>query len=170
MARDMAIAVGSRSLADECFLAGLLHDIGQVALYNAGPEKYSMVLQSAAERGTRISEMEQKLYNTNHREVGAQILKKWSFPDIYVDAALEHGSANITSINKQLVLIVSIADFVTSNTDLYVESPLDIHLMDDIIRQSTLDYEQIRFFGEEFPIKVQEDPLFTQCQTLFQVG
>ena len=169
MARDMAMEMKNRNLADECFLAGLLHDIGQVALYNASPEKYSMIRQSAAERGLRISALEQKLYDTNHREVGAQILRKWNFPDMYVDAALEHGSANITSTNKQLILIISIADFITSNIDLYTQNPLDVHLMDDIIKQSSLSYEQITYFEEEFPEKVKEDPLFNQCETLFNV-
>lgn len=170
MARDLAKVTGNRSLADECFLAGLLHDIGQVALHNADPERYSQVLETAASRGSRISEVEQSLFGTNHRDVGAAVLKEWNFPDMYVDAASEHGSANITSAHKQIILIVSIADFITSNIDLYADEPLDPRLLDDIVRQSSLSEEQIRYFGEEFPEKIKEDPLFTECQALFSAA
>jgi putative nucleotidyltransferase with HDIG domain len=170
MARDLAKLSGSRSIADESFLAGLLHDIGQVALHNADAERYDHVFELAKSKHARISEVEQELFGTNHREVGAQVLREWNFPDVYVDSALEHGSANITSNNKQLILIVSIADFITSNIDLYSDSPLDVHLMDDIVRQSNVTPEQIAFMSTEFQESVKQDPLFTECQTLFRLG
>lgn len=169
MTKDMADRTRNRQLADECFLAGLLHDIGQVALHNSDQEKYQEVLSLAGSRGTRISEVERGRFDSDHKEVGAAVLREWSFPDVYVHAALEHGSPNITSSHKQVVLLVSVADFVTSNIDIYTESPLPLSLMRDVYIQTGLREEDLLFYQNEFLGSLREEPLFNECQTLFNL-
>lgn len=170
MAKNIAEKTGFKQLADECFLSGLLHDIGQVALYNANPGKYSQVLALAKTEMKRISEIEDSLFGTNHRDVGAQVLTNWSFPDVYVDSAAEHGSANITSPHKQSILIISVADFVTSNIDLYVDSPLDFSVLHAILRQTSLTEEDIREYQEHFVESLAGDRLFQECKSLFSLN
>jgi len=169
MARSIAEKTGFRALSDECFLSRLLHDIGQVALYNANPEGYARVLELAKNQKKRISEVEETLFSTNHREVGASVLRNWNFPDVYVDSAAEHGSANITSVHKQMILVVSIADFITSNIDLYSESPLGFALLYDILRQTSLSEETARQYQDNFVESLSGDKLFLECKTLFKI-
>ena len=169
MAKEMAIKTGNKGQSDECFLAGLLHDIGQVALFNADPAKYQTVRRQVASEAVRISVVEQALFGTNHREVGAEVLRNWSFPDVYIDSAREHGSPNVTSEFKQIILLISVSDFLTSNIDTYVEAPLDVKLLDDIMRQSSLTYEDLGYYTGEFLEKLGEDPLFNECRTLFKI-
>jgi len=170
MARSFAEKAKLRQLADECFLSGLLHDIGQVALYNANPERYAQVLELAKKEKKRISEIEESLFETNHRDVGASVLKNWSFPDVYVDSAAEHGSANITSPHKQSILIISIADFITSNIDLYAESPLDFSLLHSVLRQTSITEEVAREYQDTFLDTIAEDKLFLECKSLFNIN
>ncbi len=169
MASDIAEKTGFRHLADECFLSGLLHDIGQVALYNANPDGYTQVLELAKSQMKRISEIEESLFGTNHRDVGASVLKNWSFPDVYVDSAAEHGSANITSPHKQAILFISIADFITSNIDLYAESPLDFSLLHSILRQTSLTEAAVLQYQNNFLETLSEDKLFLECKSLFNL-
>ena len=169
MARSIAEKTGFKQLADECFLSGLLHDIGQVALYNANPEGYTQVLELAKSRQKRISEVEESLFETNHRDVGASVLKSWSFPDVYVDCAAEHGSANITSPHKQTILIISVADFVTSNIDLYSEAPLDFSLLYSIVRQTSLKEKDVEEYQTSFLESLSDDKLFLECKSLFNL-
>ncbi len=170
MARSFAERARLRQLSDECFLAGLLHDIGQVALHNANPEKYTQVLELAKNEKKRISEIEEALFDTNHRDVGADVLRNWSFPDVYVDSAAEHGSANITSSHKQTILIISIADFVTSNIDLYDDSPLDLSLLHAVLRQTNITEEIVQEYQSSFLDTIAEDKLFQECKSLFKIG
>ena len=169
MAKDMAENTRNRQLADECFLGGLLHDIGQVALYNADQEKYQSVLNMAGEKGVRISEVERNLFGTDHKAVGADVLRDWSFPDVYVHAAMEHGSPNITSPHKQVILLISAADFVTSNIDLYTENPLPFDVMRNISIQTALKEENLTYYQTVLLEKLREDPLFLECQSLFEL-
>ena len=169
MARNLAKLAGNRAIEEESFLAGMLHDIGQVALHNADSEKYVHVLDGARSRSLRISQTEEELYGTNHREVGAEVLKGWNFPDVYVDAASEHGSPNITSPHKQTILLVSIADFLTSNIDLYDVNPLNIELLDDIVKQTSFTQAALSEFSATFLDDLQTDQLFTECKNLFKI-
>ncbi len=169
LAKEMARKIGARNLADECFLAGLLHDIGQVALQAAHPDEYDKVLKSAATTRRRISELEEEHLGANHRNVGADVLRNWSFPDVYVDSAAEHGSANITSTHKQTILIVSVADFVTSNIDMYIDRPLEFSLLHDILRQTSLTENDLEVYQAGFLDELTSDPLFRECKSLFKI-
>ena len=170
MAKDMAIKTANRNIADICFLAGLIHNIGQTALYNANPEGYKEVLNLARSGERRISEVEQELFEVSHREVGADVLRNWSFPDVYVDTAAEHGSPNITSSHKTAILLVSMADFVTSNIDLYKDNPLDVDVVRDILRQTSLKESDLSVYHTSFVDSLSEDKLFQECKTLFQIN
>ena len=170
MARSIAEKTGARQLADQCFLSGLLHDIGQVALHNSNPEGYAQVLELAKSRKKRISEIEESLFEANHRDVGASVLRNWSFPDVYVDSAAEHGSPNITSPHKQTILIVSIADFVTSNIDLYSDAPLDFTLVHDVVRQTSLTAADLQDYQDNFVMSLSDDKLFLECKSLFNLN
>lgn len=166
IARELAVKAGFRNYADECFLAALLHDIGQVALHNTDSEKYNEILEAAKLKLIRISQAEQEVFGTDHKEVGGAILREWSFPDVYVDATLEHGSPNITSPNKQIILIISIADFLTSNIDLYTDNPLPLDLIQDIIKQTTISPAVLENFSDQFLEQMKTDTHFQECQSL----
>ena len=166
MASNIAVRTGNRTAADDCFMAGLLHDIGQVALHNSEPEKYEQVYEISKIERKRISEIEQELFGANHKDVGAAVLRQWNLPDVFVDSALEHGSANVTSPHKQIILTVSIADFITSNLSLYTE-PLPYDLIRDILRQTSLTDDDLRYYEHEFMDELQQDKLCQECTSLF---
>jgi putative nucleotidyltransferase with HDIG domain len=170
LARSIAEESGARHISDQCFLSGLLHDIGQVALHNANPEGYAQVLELAKRQSKRISEIEESLFGSDHREVGASVLQNWNFPDVYVDTAAEHGSPNITSPHKQTILIISIADFVTSNIDLYSDAPLDFEIFRDVIRQTAMTEANLQEYQDNYLASLAEDKLFLECKSLFNLN
>jgi len=65
---------------EEAMLAGLLHDIGMVAVLNYA-EKFPDIATDAMQVEVAL--------NALHGQVGAMILRKWSFPEQYVMASLE---------------------------------------------------------------------------------
>lgn len=170
MASSIADRTGNKAFTDECFLSGLLHDIGQVALHNADTEKYNQVYEQVKSKKRRISAVEQELFGTNHKEVGAKVLREWNLPDVYVDAALEHGSANVTSPHKQIILAVSVADFVTANMDYHSDAPLSNNLIRDILRQTSLTEADLRYYETDFMAELQKHKLCQECGSLFGIS
>jgi diguanylate cyclase (GGDEF)-like protein len=65
--------------AEEVFLAGLLQDIGMLALDKIAPDTYAGVAAFQMEHG-RVAQHEQSCVGTDHRSVGAWLLKSWNMP------------------------------------------------------------------------------------------
>jgi HD-like signal output (HDOD) protein len=79
-ARDL---VGDEpTLRDEAYVAGLLQDIGVLALQRAIPERYDAVLQRVGDSMDELWIIERAELGTDHTEVANALLQKWSFPSI----------------------------------------------------------------------------------------
>jgi putative nucleotidyltransferase with HDIG domain len=73
----------------EAFTAGLLHDIGRLAMAEAEPSRYSAVV-GLARRGVPTSEAEQLVFGMDHTQWGDAISRAWGFPSDLVTAIAGH--------------------------------------------------------------------------------
>lgn len=81
---------GSRSLAEECFAAGLLHDVGKVILCAEKPKEYSNI-QRMRETDTRsIEALEIETLGYSHAQLGAYLMSVWGLPTSLVHAVAFH--------------------------------------------------------------------------------
>jgi putative nucleotidyltransferase with HDIG domain len=77
---------------DACYTAGLLHDIGRLALLRGYPEKYGRMLRRELDDDFDLLLAEKAVFDIDHCEAGRWILEKWGFPDALLDvASLHHG-------------------------------------------------------------------------------
>jgi len=77
---------------DECFSAGILQDIGMVALQCALPQEYAKVLAERRLHPTvEMHELEKRLLGVPHVEVGSRLLQLWSLPEeVYAPVRYHH--------------------------------------------------------------------------------
>jgi putative nucleotidyltransferase with HDIG domain len=95
---SLAVAITSRRLAekarmappDDCFVAGLLHDIGKLIMVEHLPDLFSRVLAKQQEEGLSFIEAEKKISTANHAVIGGHLIQKWRFPARLVDAIKHH--------------------------------------------------------------------------------
>jgi putative nucleotidyltransferase with HDIG domain len=167
LARHMAIRCNRKDTAEDCFIAGLLHDIGQAALYNADKQRYQNVVTALIEGKTPVETIEEGLYGANHRRIGASLLEKWSFPELYVDTAREHQSLNITSAHKATIFIVSTADLVGELIRVGMLGTESDELLDELVQRTELTDGDIQYYKSSFMGDMQKDPLFLECRSLF---
>ena len=74
--------------------AGLLHDLGKLALAANLPEQFLRAVALAETRGGETSAAEQEIFGATHGEVGGCLLGLWSLPMPVVEAvALHHHPA-----------------------------------------------------------------------------
>lgn len=73
--------------ADDLFLAGLLQDIGVLALRTAMQEKYDQIAAIASDHD-ELLKAERATFGSGHDEVGHWLLKKWDLPDYLAQACL----------------------------------------------------------------------------------
>lgn len=93
----LGTAVAAQALArplkrppEALFLAGLLHDIGRLAMLVLYPGDFATVQGIAAARDCRLEDAERSHFGYDHSEVGAALARRWNFPADIVDALAWH--------------------------------------------------------------------------------
>jgi putative nucleotidyltransferase with HDIG domain len=166
-ARHVAGRVGHKGIAEDCFTAGLLHDIGQVALFNSSPPRYQPVLDVLTAGAEPAEPAEEKAFGVHHRTVGGALLARWSFPQVYVDAAREHESDSVSSPHRSLVLCVSVADLLSEKLRVTTLGTGKETLLRELAARAGLHAADLEYYRTRFSIDLDKDPLFRESRTLF---
>ncbi|MBI3075644.1 MAG: HDOD domain-containing protein [Deltaproteobacteria bacterium] len=99
---------------EEAFIAGLLHDIGQVLLYHADPDRYRQVLEAVYNDGADTVATEDEILGFNHTELGGQVIHKWKlFEDLEMAVRFHHSLPPELPANRggfTLAAVVNLAD------------------------------------------------------------
>ncbi len=75
---------------DEAFMAGLLHDVGKLVLWDRIPHKYQEIDAMEKSSGCPLWEAEQRILGTSHAQVGAYLMGLWGLSESMVDAIAFH--------------------------------------------------------------------------------
>lgn len=75
---------------DRAYTAGLLSDVGRLALLTAYPNEYSGMLEVARENDFDELECEQQLFDIDHCGAGAHLARQWNLPTDIIDAIARH--------------------------------------------------------------------------------
>lgn len=77
---------GDKDAADQAFMAGLLHEVGQIILATRMPETYQRAIELAGEKRMTIEDAEREVFGSTNAEVGGFLLELWGIPDAIVEA------------------------------------------------------------------------------------
>jgi putative nucleotidyltransferase with HDIG domain len=97
--------------AAQAFAAGILHDIGKVALDSYFPDFFAQVLQMAAKEKISLFEAEKACLPVTHEEVGRYLGERWALPERLIEVIGAHNSMQVKQSKfLRLVLVVYVAD------------------------------------------------------------
>jgi HD-like signal output (HDOD) protein len=96
------------------FVAGLLHDIGRLVMYQGLGEEYWDIIKYSDESGTLLHIAEKEKLGFDHCEIGGLLLKKWALPEHMVDAVRFHHRTVNSSYNCIDAAIVHVAEVISS--------------------------------------------------------
>ncbi|HUI69691.1 MAG TPA: HDOD domain-containing protein [Spirochaetia bacterium] len=156
--------------AEEAFIAGLLHDIGQAILYNSNPKTYEQVLETMKEGSKTLEAVEQQMFGVNHRQIGGALLKRWNFPDLYVGAAEKHESLSFSSPHKSEIMMVSVAGlFAEKITDSGLPR-LRADLLTQLLPNTCLAGMDPDALAKSYSEELARDPQYQEYQRLFAIA
>ena len=91
LARKIAEDLGvERDVVEESFIAGMLHDIGKLALAVNLPAQYSSVFSAAEKLGLSLHAAEEAAFGAHHGDIGGYLLSLWGLPPRVVNAITLH--------------------------------------------------------------------------------
>lgn len=113
-----ALARGLQLDEDLAFTAGLVHDIGRLALATHFPLEMSAAIEQALGTDTDLHTSERAVLAIDHADVGALIARHWHFPPEVVHAIGQHHRPDAAGTQPTLTDIVHLADAITHALDL----------------------------------------------------
>ena len=89
VATETLIKLLKLSVPDEVFTAALLHDVGKMVL-GRYVEAEILHMDEEAMQGLSFEQVERSMFGIDHAEIGAKILRRWSFPTAMINIVRWH--------------------------------------------------------------------------------
>lgn len=117
------VAPSFRCSPGELFIAGLIHDIGKLAIFVARPDDYLQILELPRTDPLSCKELEIEIIGIDHEEVGIHLLNRWLFPDTLLCAVGFHHRPQACTTNPLYAVVVQIANAMSLLEPLENASP-----------------------------------------------
>ena len=99
--RWLALSCGMRGVADETYLAGLLHDVGKLYLLKS----FENLVKAGEIDSDFDDDLIREIFETMHVEQGHRMMQHWNFPTMYCEVIRDHHAEKWDSVNKMLAIV-----------------------------------------------------------------
>jgi putative nucleotidyltransferase with HDIG domain len=122
-AHSLAVAGYARELAPvhqklDAFTAGMLHDVGRLALAASAPDLFRRVRDEVAAADAPVAATEQAILEATHADLGAYLLQLWGLPLALIEPVARHHDADAAVDSDPIVAAVANADLRACMQDL----------------------------------------------------
>lgn len=151
---------------EEAFLGGLFHDIGKIIMNTMNKQQFQDVMMRCYNDGLTFEEAERQVYSFTHSEVGGLVIKKWNFPDMLMNAVLNHHAVEFTenedSYQASLTSIVGLADLFCHKAGIGIREPNEeLDLMKTVpVQRLGLGEQLVKNLMERFMGAYEKDKSF----------
>ena len=150
VAEELALAMDQPK--DRAYTAGLLHDVGRLALLSCYPTEYGNLIAVARENEFDELECERELFDVDHCAAGEWLGRHWNLPPEFVDAIAHHHTAEAKD-NSLLSIVTAantVADAVGFNVlDIPAKATVAEILADLPLNDREKVVEKLEDFGDE---------------------
>lgn len=117
VSKIIAKKIGYQDL-EKAYIAGIIHDLGEVFLSNFMRTEFQAVLDSIKDKPIKLVDAEAQQLGTSHCEIGLCMAQKWNFPEVYCEVISLHHTPAEASIDPVLCAIVNLSDLFCSVREL----------------------------------------------------
>ncbi len=135
---SLAVACAAKAIAEialppedewSAYCAGLLHDIGKLALQDAMPKSLARIFEEARSAVESACAVESRHLGTDHTLLGKHLAQKWRLPQpVIVSVWLHHNRSVIISENiseVRMAAVVQLADIIARQSGIGISGSFD---------------------------------------------
>ena len=106
------------NLRDDAYIGGILHDMGKIIIYEVHPDLLEIIKSHCGSIGVEDNIMEKLALGSSHSKIGADISRKWNFPDNLTSIIKYHHRPLLApDKDKDIVAVVYLANILTRIKD-----------------------------------------------------
>lgn len=156
-ARQLCSIIGKKTLVEEAFLAGLIHDLGLLIERQAFLEQLLEVINIAAKEEKDFCEAEMEAMGADHQVLGCALTAKWKFPrSLQTVVGYHHKIDKLSPENRMLPRLVYIADTFCSQERIgFHISACNQQLTDEVLSEAGLNKADLDEIRELLPEYIQ---------------
>lgn len=95
------------------FLAGLLHDIGRLVIFQSFPYHAVEILHRASKKPQVLRHLEKEILGFDHAELGGMLIKKWGLSSLFESACRYHHTPGEAQ-DPSMASVIHLADLITA--------------------------------------------------------
>jgi len=160
-AKDIAETASPQMDSQLAYCAGLLHDMGKLALEETMPKSFASMVEEAksTKRSSRV--IEQKHLGTDHTIIGKRLGQKWRLPNLIVLAVWLHHSQTVTISEDmpeaRIAAVVQLADSIARQSGIGCSGSFDLPEPAESISQwLAIGPEQLQQIRRKLPETVRQ--------------
>ena len=158
--RRIAEAAESGIEPNMAYSAGLLHDIGKLALQDTMPKSLATITKEAEATKTSLHKIEQKHLGTNHALLGKQLAQRWRLPEpVKLAIWLHHRNASVLAESvpeARLAVLVQAADNIVRQANIGLSGSFDEpQPLETVVASVGVAAEVLRQIRAELPSEVR---------------
>jgi len=131
---SLAVAVTSKNIAqkangespDNCFVGGLLHDVGKVIMAQYFRDLFVKVWTYMQQECLSFYEAEQHELPIDHARIGAYLAQRWALPQGLIDAIRWHQDFQPEIPNAKFVMNIYLANILVNSYDENPDCEIDM--------------------------------------------
>jgi putative nucleotidyltransferase with HDIG domain len=134
---SLAVAVTSKNIAqkagvespDDCFVGGLLHDVGKVIMAQNFTDEFVKVWTLMQNEYLSFYDAEQRALPVDHTKIGAYLADRWQLPKGLIDAIRWHHDFQPDSDNAGFMMNIHLADILVNSYEDNPDCTIDMGAM-----------------------------------------
>lgn len=104
--------------AEKLFVAGMLHDVGQILLCMKLPERTLKILLETQAQARPLQDIEIEEFGFDHAELGGKLLEQWNLSEFHIETTAFHHNPNLATKFPVEVSIIYMADILANTMHL----------------------------------------------------
>jgi HD-like signal output (HDOD) protein/prolyl-tRNA editing enzyme YbaK/EbsC (Cys-tRNA(Pro) deacylase) len=133
----------------KAILAGMIHNIGHLALGDLFPKEYSALSNALGDNtaDTPVSDLEQRMFGISHGEIGHWLTELWNMPSDICTAIKHHHDTDYQGPYKEYAYLVYLADSLLAQHN--IGDSTEDEITDEFLQRLGLTRQQVNIALEK---------------------